>query len=88
MKAMIYVEIVLIKHQKGSVGWVWVNCSLTRLTFALHESVRGCATTTTPQRFIDVDRVTSRGLRSFNYNTLLPNKSNLLRRRLAARFEG
>lgn len=29
-----------------------------------------------PQRFIDVGRVTSRGPNAFNYNTLLPNKSN------------
>lgn len=48
--------------------------SLTCLTFALHESVRAAV----PQRFIDVDRVTSRGPNAFNYNTLLPNKSNLL----------
>lgn len=78
VNAMIYAKIVLIKHQSDlGVGGERPdppNCSLTRLTFALHESVRACAVR--PRRFIDVDRVTSRGLCAFNYNTLLPNKSN------------
>lgn len=47
------------------------RCSLTCLTFALHGECPCCAL----RRFIDVDRVTSRGPNAFNYNTLLPNKS-------------
>lgn len=61
-------RLVSIKRHKAGVAFASSPAHTTRFTFAPHPLP--------PVRFIDVDRVTSRGPYAFNYNTLLPNKSS------------
>lgn len=65
---VMYAKIVSIKRHKAGVAFGPSPAHTARFTFAPHPLP--------PARFIDVDRVTSRGPYAFNYNTLLPNKSS------------